>query len=256
MEKKMKFKLLFLISASLISSTVLASSEEDKFSKLLNDKIFPDAKVTVFRKAPVEELRDFYEINVGGQDLIMHNGGKIAISGNIIDVENRIDLTSAYKLQLQGRIAEEEIKKLSEDNFITFSPKGKKIGTAYIFTDTTCGYCKKLHFEMPEYLERGIEVKYIPYPRGGLVDGSLAYEQSKQMMCAEDKNSAIDELKKSSAGFKYVKDEYPENCVELVYKGISAGEKIGLRGTPFIYLSNGIAIPGYKPVSLLENLLK
>lgn len=252
----MKLKLVLLAMATLLSTTAMASSENDKFEKLLNKKIFPESKVTVFRPAPVDVLSDFYEINVSGQDLIMHKDGKIAINGNIIDVENRVDLTSAYRLQLQSRIAEKEIAKLTEDNFITFSPNGEKIGTAYVFTDTTCGYCKKLHFEVPKYVEKGIEVKYIPYPRGGLVDGSLAYEQSKQMMCSKDKNKAIDELKKGSAGFKYVKDKYSDDCISLVYNGISAGEKIGLKGTPFIYLSNGIAIPGYQSVEVIEKLLK
>ena len=105
-------------------------------------------------------------------------------------------------------------------------------------------------------MEKGIEVKYIPYPRGGAIEGSLGYEQAKQFMCANDTKLAIDSMKKGYAGYTYLKESYPDACVEEVFNGLRAGHEIGLSGTPFIYLSNGIAIPGYQNVDVIEHLLK
>ncbi|MFT6703397.1 MAG: thiol:disulfide interchange protein DsbC, partial [Pseudomonadales bacterium] len=37
-----------------------------------------------------------------------------------------------------------------------------------IFTDITCGYCRKLHNEMKQYNDLGITVRYLAFPRGGI----------------------------------------------------------------------------------------
>ncbi|HAH80198.1 MAG TPA: protein-disulfide isomerase, partial [Gammaproteobacteria bacterium] len=35
-------------------------------------------------------------------------------------------------------------------------------------TDVDCGYCRKLHNEMAQINELGIEVRYLAYPRAGV----------------------------------------------------------------------------------------
>ena len=37
-----------------------------------------------------------------------------------------------------------------------------------MFTDVDCGYCRKLHSEITNYLENGIQVNYLAYPSEGL----------------------------------------------------------------------------------------
>ena len=37
-----------------------------------------------------------------------------------------------------------------------------------VFTDISCGYCRKLHRELNDLLDAGITVKYLAFPRGGL----------------------------------------------------------------------------------------
>ena len=53
-----------------------------------------------------------------------------------------------------------------------------------VFTDTTCPYCHKLHAEVPELNKRGIEVRYVAFPRQGL--GSPGDEQLQAVWCSKD----------------------------------------------------------------------
>lgn len=255
----MKKLILSTIMLSGFASMASFASEESfliEKIKSVNNARFADATVEVMRKAPLEGFKDFYEVSIDGQVLIVHKNGTDAVIGEVFDLERMVNLTAEYKSANQSKVAKSEIAKLSEDNFITFSTKNNKIGTMYVFTDTTCGYCKKLDNEMEDYLAKGIDVKYIPYPRGGIKDGAVGYEESKMMMCAKDKQTAIAELKSGIAGDKYKKDVYDAKCVEYIAKGLAAGAKIGLSGTPFIYLSNGVSIPGYQGADNIEKAFK
>jgi thiol:disulfide interchange protein DsbC len=37
-----------------------------------------------------------------------------------------------------------------------------------VFTDITCGYCQKLHHDLQSYLDAGISIKFLAFPRAGL----------------------------------------------------------------------------------------
>lgn len=222
--------------------------------KKANNGRFAQANVKVIREVPLDSFKGFYEVSIDGQILVVNKNGKDAVVGEVYDLDAMKNLTAEYKASKQSEIAKVEIEKLSENNFINFEPTKEKIGTMYVFTDTTCGYCEKLHDEISKYAEGGVEVKYIPYPRGGAQEGSQGYEESKQMMCATDKKSAITALKAKTAGNTYVQASYDPKCVELVANGLKAGAEIGLTGTPFLYLSNGISIPGYQPAEQIINM--
>lgn len=46
------------------------------------------------------------------------------------------------------------------------APEEKHVIT--VFTDITCGYCRKLHEQMKDYNALGITVRYLAFPRQGL----------------------------------------------------------------------------------------
>ena len=75
------------------------------------------------------------------------------------------------------------ILEINPSEFITFEPKEKKTDI-YVFTDVDCGYCRKLHSEITNYLENGIQVNYLAYPREGLE--SDTYQKMKTAWCSKD----------------------------------------------------------------------
>ena len=51
------------------------------------------------------------------------------------------------------------------EDMIVFKPKGKTKAVLNVFTDVDCGYCRKLHREVSQLNDFGIEVRYLAYPR-------------------------------------------------------------------------------------------
>jgi thiol:disulfide interchange protein DsbC len=246
---------------SLLFSLLAANAYADealliKNLKKMNNGRFADANIQVLRPVPIPAMKGFYEVTLDSQALVVHESGLYAIIGDVYNLDNMTNLSVEYRTKHMSTIAKKEIAKFRESDFITFKPRADKIGTLYVFSDTTCDYCKKLHNEVEELQAAGVEVKYISYPRGGINEGSRGYEQAKQMMCADDKQKAITELKSGIDAGKYVKEQYNEQCVESVKQGLAAGEAIGITGTPFIYLSTGISIRGYQPSAAIIEKFK
>jgi len=246
--KKLLVSFLFPLIAT------FAHADEDlllKNLKKVNDGRFANANIQIFNPVSIPGMNGFYQASVDGQALVVHESGTYAIIGDVYNLDNMTNLSAESRNNRMSKIAAVEVDKLRESDFITFKSNADKIGTLYVFSDTTCGYCKKLHSEVPQLQAAGVEVKYISYPRGGIQQGASGYEQAKQMMCADDRQKAITDIKTGVDAGKYVKQHYNEQCVESVKQGISAGNAIGLTGTPFLYLSTGTSIPGYQNFSAI-----
>ena len=163
--------------------------------------------------------------------------GKYFMAGRLFDVDagmqNLTDLALS-KLRLDG------IEQFKE-SMIVFPAKNEQ-HVVTVFTDTTCGYCKKMHGEIEEYNELGITVQYLAFPRGGLA--SQGFEQIEAVWCSDDQRSAMTEAK--SGAFI----DAPQ-CKTKVAEHYSLGQAAGVTGTPAIILENGQLIPGYKPPQAL-----
>lgn len=235
------------------------------------------AKYGIKVNRPVDHLGfgDFYEVTLGGRDNgVLNYNLDYLILGDIIKFENGThrNISQDFRTELQKQTVAKEVEFLGEDEFISYETQAEeKLGTLYVYTDTTCGYCRKLHQEIETLLEAGVSVKYIPYPRSGSEekvpvsrgqDGNLVYGDNQglidlaQVYCAEDPQTALTEIKAGVAGNKYDTQEYKDNkesCNAKVKAGYASGQRVGFSGTPFLYLDNGNVIPGYQPA---ENIVK
>lgn len=124
-----------------------------------------------------------------------------------------------------------------KDSVIEFKAKDEKY-VVDVFTDITCGYCRKLHNEMQQLNDLGITVRYLAWPRAGI--NSPVYQDMVSIWCADDPQSA---LTKAKAGEAVV----PASCQNKVAEQYKFGQQIGVNGTPNIILSDGSIVPGYKP---------
>lgn len=217
---------------------------------------FANSSVVVVRELSEHKLPGLYEAQLDGQSLVVTKDGTVAIIGDVFNLEKMINLTRVEKQKGQLVLVEKALENLSDADLVVYPAKGKSIGQLYVFSDTTCGYCKKLHLEVENYQNAGIDVKYIPYPRSDLRDGEPAFENLKQVMCASDRASAMTDIKAGKDGGKYIQENYDEACVQTIIKGRIAGEKVGLEGTPFMYLSKGDMqiIPGYQSSDIIISL--
>ncbi len=194
-----------------------------------------DATVT---PAPVPGL---YEVIAGPDVLYVTQDGRYLIQGSIIDLEARQNLTAPRAAQA----AANAIEGVGEENMVIYEPKEAK-HTISIFTDIDCGYCRKLHSQMDQYLAYGIRIRYLFFPRAGLK--SESYQKAVAVWCADDRNEAMT-LAKSGQ-----KVEMKE-CDNPVSSHYSLGEQMGIRGTPALVLDDGEKLPGYVPPDRLNEYL-
>jgi len=127
---------------------------------------------------------------------------------------------------------------VKEKDMIIFAAEGERRAQVTVFTDVSCFYCQKLHKEVPELNKRGVEVRYLAYPRAGL--DSPGFSQLATAWCAANPQDALTRLKSQQP--------VPENvCADNpVAAQYELGQKLGVRGTPAIITEDGTLIPGYQ----------
>jgi thiol:disulfide interchange protein DsbC len=127
---------------------------------------------------------------------------------------------------------------IAEKDMIVFSPEGEARAHITVFTDVTCFYCQKLHREVPELNKRGVEVRYLAYPRAGT--DSDGYRKLASAWCADNPQDTLTRLKR--------KESVPENvCTpNPIADQYRLGQEMGVRGTPAIVTGTGQMIPGYQ----------
>ena len=170
------------------------------------------------------------------------DNGRYLLQASIYDVEEGMRNVTEEALGnvRLGGLAE------FKDAVIEYKAENEKY-VVNIFTDITCGYCRKLHGEMAQYNDLGITVRYLAFPRGGI--NSKSYTDMVSIWCADDKQVAMDNAK--AGGTVAIK-----NCETKVAEQYAFGQKIGVNGTPNIIMPDGSVIPGYQPPKKLEQVLK
>ncbi len=130
---------------------------------------------------------------------------------------------------------------------LVFAATSSKKASISVFTDVDCGYCRKLHQEVPQLNAMGIEVRYLAYPRAGV--GSDSYKKIVSAWCAKNPQQALTQLK---AGQNIANQQCSDNTVADQY---NLGQKMGISGTPAIIVEDGRLLPGYLPAAELAATL-
>jgi thiol:disulfide interchange protein DsbC len=175
------------------------------------------------------------------------------IEGDVYDVEQRVNLTE--NVRQDGR--KEALATLDEKNMIVFKPEDGE--TKYVitaFTDIDCGYCRKLHSQIKEYNDLGIEVHYAAFPRSGLKTPS--YYKAVSVWCAKDRNKAMT-FAKGGAKLDQLKQlaqvDNTKPCTDAIARQLGTARDVGVTGTPSLFMENGRMIPGYVPPKRLRKML-
>jgi len=218
-------------------SAVHASEAEIKELKENISKRLPPNTALSVKATPIKGV---YEIMAGGQIMYADKDARYIFDGDLIDLKTKKNITE----DTRGIVRLSALDKLGESNMLVYTPKGKIEHTITIFTDIYCPYCRKLHDEMPDYMNNGVKVRYIFVP----FKGPKSVQTSVSVWCADDKNKAMDLAK----GGKEVEKK---TCNNPISQHQALATEIGIRGTPAIMLESGTILPGYVPsAKLLQQL--
>lgn len=236
-------KQLFTTLAVLVFSLTLASnsfaearksdaqSAEDTIRQALKD--FPVQSVS---PSPIPGM---YEVVIGGQVVYFSGDMKYQFSGDVVDYEKGINLTEQTRNNLNAKV----FSNMKKGDYLAFKPKGKTKHVVNVFTDVDCGYCRKLHSEVPQLNAKGVEVRYFLYPRAGSQSRSARTLES--VWCADNKQDAMNRAKSG-------RSVEAKRCDNPIDKHIALGAQVGLRGTPLIFTEHGTRISGYRPADQLH----
>ncbi|MCY4657382.1 MAG: thioredoxin fold domain-containing protein [Gammaproteobacteria bacterium] len=155
--------------------------------------------------------------------------------------DEAIHHTNAFKKDYRKKVlAEADLPTLN------YSPPDGTKYIAYVFTDTSCGYCRQLHQEMEGYHDLGVEIRYIFWARAGIQ--SKPHEEMVSAWCAQNPHKALDLLKQGRS----IPQKSCKNRLEQNYNVV---RQLGLDGTPAIVLEDGTLIGGYvTPPNLLRHI--
>ena len=222
--------------STLLISGAFAQTSDDEIVASLSQKL--SLKISAIGESPVPGLKQIYTDR--GLFYVSDNG-EFFLQARVYNVKNGIEdeTENALKeMRLEG------VKRF-KDSTIEFTADDEKY-VVNVFTDQTCGYCRKLHNEIQQYNDLGITVRYLAWPRAGL--DSPVYRETVSIWCSENPKQAISDAK---AG----KSIAEASCKNQVAEQFKFGQQIGVNGTPNIILPDGSVVPGYQPPqALLEAL--
>jgi len=182
-----------------------------------------------------------FETVINGEIIYFSEDARYVFQGDVIALETRENITENKRVSLR----KESLASLDEADLIVYEPE-KTEYTLTVFTDIDCGYCRKLHMQMDEYNALGIRIRYMAFPRAGL--DSESFEKAEDVWCADDRQQAMTDAKNG----QMVDSKQCESPVKDQYQ---TGRRLGVTGTPALFLDSGEMLPGYIPPKRLKKIL-
>ncbi|GKW50223.1 DsbC family protein [Halomonas sp. NCCP-2165] len=190
-------------------------------------------------------LEGFFEVRLdNGETFYSDSSGRFFLVGDLYENADQ----GLVNLTEQARNAEraERLAMIPEAERVIFRGAESR-AVVSVFTDTTCPYCVRLHEEVAALNERGIEVHYLAFPRGGM--GSQGARELQQVWCDANPGEAMSRVKGGESL------EGPADCDNPVEAQYHLGMELGVQGTPAIVLPDGRLVPGYVPAERLAAML-
>ena len=197
----------------------------------------PGMSPTSVDATPVPGL---FEIVIDGTIYYVDASGEYLVDGSLVRLSTRENLTEAR----MGTLHMATLSELDDAKLLSYEPQQPTGRSITVFTDISCGYCRKLHADLDTFLDAGVAVHYLLFPRAGL--GSEGHAALESVWCNEDPQAAMTTAKAGGS----VPDA---SCETPIEEHVALAERVGLRGTPLIYTDAGERIPGYRePEALVE----
>ncbi|WP_440825409.1 DsbC family protein [Psychrobacter cryohalolentis] len=192
---------------------------------------------TILSAVPTDMTGIYWVTAEGLPSFFTDKAGKHIIQGQIIAVgaEAPVDISAA----LLASTAQEALKAVDKKDMVIYPAKGVTKAVVYAFTDADCGYCRKLHEEMDDINTRGIEVRYLAWPRS-----QESVPKMEAIWCSQDRKAAMNQGKAGA-------DVQAPSCANPVQEQMALGAKLGVRGTPAIFTEAGQQVGGYLPAAQL-----
>ena len=248
---------MFIGIGAVIGASVLAlTTGQDRLSDAAKTRIEAAFPNSTFDRIRMDETSGLITAESGTTILYFTTDGKIALVGNLLDLENKVDLTAERQEELQaasvlearafGKVPPAEaaaapsapaagaaqqrptatqsvdIASIPESNLVVHNPGGSKV--VYVVSDYNCSFCRRLHQEM-----EGLDIEIREIPVGFL--GQDSSIKGSAALCSEDPEGLAKGFFNGSGGTRI------STCSEgdaAVQANTAWASQMGITGTPFI----------------------
>ena len=193
-------------------------------------------------------IEGWYTLQKGSVVAYVTADGRYLMQGDLIDLDKQVNLTDLSRNDARHDL----VAAMTDEQTILFSPPEADYKIT-VFTDVDCTYCRKLHNQINAYLDEGIAIRYVLYPRNG--PASKTWKTSQDVWCAADRGEALTAAKQD-------REFETQQCdATTINEHYALGRDIGLSGTPAIVFEDGTLVGGYVPPAqlaarLLQNAQK
>lgn len=199
-------------------------------------------EIVAIKETPLPQI---FEVELNTGELLYSD-----ISGDYLFAGDLYQTTNSGLMNLSSKTRQlrtaQRINAVPEDQMIVYSPIDETKARLTVFTDVDCTYCRALHRDVEALVAKGIEVRYLAYPRGGEAAGS--YEKMVSVWCSQDRHKSLTQAKNGQ--------NLPiRDCITPVLEHYELGNQIGISGTPALIFPDGRLIPGYMDVDRLVAML-
>ena len=235
------------IYLSLLSFALLNCAGENNNFLVIEEKlsqIIPaELEIDSIQRSEVE---NFYEIELSDKSFFyVEENAQYLFLGDIYKLgENELINISQQK---KFSSSQEMLKKINPESLISFTPELIKY-KIYVFTDVDCGFCRKFHKQIDAYLNEGIQINYLAFPRSGVESGT--YTKMTTAWCSNDRQKVLTGLKNDEV---FDQIDCMNNPIKEHYQ---LAKSIDIEGTPTIISSTGLTIPGFIEAKELVEYLK
>lgn len=248
-----KITLAIFIATTLFATTLFAADSNvtpaqkknvdvalEKISKVAGKKLTADS----VNATPIPGL---LQVTSDLSIFYVTDNGKYVISGDVLDLSKDPKSWSLTE-QAMRKVRKETLSKLDPKDMIIFPATATKVGAVTIFTDVDCHYCQKLQENIKDYTDKGIEIRYLAFPRQG--PGSKSAKKAISIWCSTERNKAFSE---AAAGKEIPDNQCKENPVDSDF---DLGRRLGVTGTPTIIFENGMKVGGLMTADEMLKMIK
>jgi len=243
-----------LFGLSLLSTTVFAAPPSIMKHQEVSEPKIAQAQANLSRLYPQvpfstpkrSEIPGLLEVSiVGTSDVIyVSNDGKHLISGKVfkIDGAQPVDIVESRNMPIRADL----LAKVDLNETLVYPATDNKRARIYVFTDIPCGYSNKLHGQLNQLNEAGVEVVYLAYPRDTQA-GRKAYRSMTGFWCESNNKESLDQ---AFMGQSFA----PKDC-DAVMNQYTLGSSMGVNSTPHIFFEDGTRVAGALPTAQILAML-
>ena len=236
-QKRWLLRSVTALSLTAAGCSIVSSGDNAAVTKAIQTSFGERVKPDAVKPSVVAGL---VEVHVQGQVYYFSTDGKYMISGSVLDVQTRDNLTEQTRRELQ----KVDVASLPV-NYAIKRMNGAGTRTLYVFEDPESPYCKE--FEKSLSSLKDVTIYTFPYASLGVKSAAAV----RNVWCSKNRAEAWSNL--------LINDKAPEiaaeSCTAPIDELVELGHKHHVRITPTMILKSGERIEGLPLAEQLDQAL-